>query len=89
MSNSEEKKHDKQVTIYVNTRPHEWDKKDDISFQEVVTLAFGTYVDDPRVIYTIKYFKGSDSHKEGTLHRGESVKIKNGMIFDVTQTNKS
>ncbi|MCL5262041.1 MAG: multiubiquitin domain-containing protein [Patescibacteria group bacterium] len=79
----------KQVTIYVNTRPHEWDKKDDISFQEVVTLAFGSYIDDPKVIYTVKYFKGPDSHKEGSLHKGESVKIKNGMIFDVTQTGQS
>jgi len=79
----------KKVSIIVNTRPHDWDKKEEISFEEVVTLAFGSYSEDPNVVYTVTYKRGEDRKKEGSLVKGESVKVKNGMIFNVTQTNKS
>jgi hypothetical protein len=87
---SEDNKHEdkKKVTIIVNTRPHEWEKKE-ISYEEVVTLAFGSYSHDEGVVYTVTYSKGEEPHKEGSLVKGQSVKVKDGMIFNVTQTNKS
>jgi hypothetical protein len=90
---NKEQEHDenegrKEVTIIVNTREKKWDKKE-ISYKEVVVLAFGSYSDDPNVVYTVTYSKGERPHQEGSLVKGESVKVKDGMIFNVTQTNKS
>ncbi len=84
-SNEEERK---EITIIVNTREKKWDKKE-ISYKEVVVLAFGSYSDDPNVMYTVTYSKGERPHQDGSLVKGESVKVKDGMIFNVTQTNKS
>ncbi len=81
--------HDKTVTIIVNTRPKEWEKNADISYREVVELVFGSYSEDEGVVYTVTYAKGHGNHPEGSLVKGESVKVKDGMIFNVTQTNKS
>ena len=76
------------VVIIVNTREKRWDKKE-ISYEQVVILAFGTYSPDPNTVYTVKFSKGSEHKREGSLVKGQSVKVKCGMIFDVTQTNKS
>ena len=76
------------VILIVNTREKKWEKPI-ITFEEVVTLAFGTYSQDPNVIYTVTYSHGPKPKHEGTLVRGQSVKVKNGMVFNVSQTNKS
>ncbi|MBZ5615718.1 MAG: multiubiquitin domain-containing protein [Acidobacteriia bacterium] len=78
----------KEVTIIVNTREKTWDKKQ-ISYQEVVILAFGSYSNDENVVYTVTYSRGEKSHHEGSLVKGESVNVKDGMIFNVSQSNKS
>ena len=78
----------KEIKIIVNARPKEWDKEE-ISYEEVIKLAFGSYSEDPNIIYSVTYSKGPEGHKEGTLVKGEKVKVKEGMIFNVTQTNKS
>lgn len=83
----EHDKDHKEFTIIVNTRPKIWKEKR-ISYEEVVILAFGSYSEDPNIVYTVTYSKGEDRH-EGSLVKGESVKVKDGMIFNVTQTNKS
>lgn len=87
MDNDNKNDH-KEVTIIVNAREKKWDKKE-ISYREVIELAFGSYSEDENVVYTVTYSKGQDSHKEGSLVKGESVKVKDGMIFNVFQTNKS
>lgn len=79
----------KDVTIIVNAQEHVWNKKEEISYEEVIELAYGSYVDNDTTIYTVTYKKGEDKKKEGSLTKGESVKVKDGMIFNVTQTNKS
>ena len=89
---SDDKKHDgggdKEVTIIVNAREKAWDKKE-ISYEEVVTLAFGSYSDDENIVYTVNFSKGENPRHEGSMVKGDSVKVKKGMIFNVTQTNKS
>jgi len=81
--------HDKKdVTIIVNGRERTW-PKDDISFEQVVELAFPTQAPNPDFSYTVTYSKGEDTKAHGSLVAGESVKAKNGMVFNVTQTNRS
>lgn len=86
MDNHQEDKH-KQITIIVNTRPHKWEKKE-ISFEEVVALAYND-ASDPNLRFAVDYSRGEDSHKEGTLTAGQSVKVKEGMVFNVFRSNKS
>lgn len=77
----------KEFKIIVNTREKVWTEKK-ITYEQVVTLAFGSYSSDENVVYTVTYAKGEEKH-EGTMVKGQSVPIKDGMIFNVTQTNKS
>jgi len=84
----ENQKEHKEVTIIVNTREKTWNEKK-ISYEEVIILAFGSYSDDPNIVYTVTFTKGEKPKHEGSLMKGESVKVKDGMIFNVTQTNKS
>ena len=79
----------KQCTIYVNSRPKLIPAKELLSFDEIVVLAFGTVEQNPNIVYTVTYRRGEGNKPEGTLVKGESVKPKNGMIFDVTRTDKS
>lgn len=79
--------HDKPVTIIVNAREKEWDKKE-ISYKEVIELAFGEYIENENIEYTVAYSK-AHGDKNGTLTKGESVKVKEGMIFNVNKTDKS
>jgi hypothetical protein len=87
MSDSDKNKDEekKTITIIVNGRKKEV-PKGDISFSEVVTLS--GLPSDPNSLFTVTYRRG-EGNKEGSLVQGESVKVKEGMIFDVTQTNKS
>lgn len=76
------------VTIIVNGKDKDVNK-DNIEYNEVVILAFGSYVDDDRTIYTITYSRGHSDREKGTLVKGKSVKVKEGMIFNVARTDRS
>jgi Multiubiquitin len=84
----EEKDGNKEVTIIVNGRKKEISKKE-LSFAEVVALAFSVPPTGENILFTVTYRKGSDNKPEGTLIQGQSVKVKEGMIFNVTATDKS
>jgi len=88
MDNKQEESKEKESIIIVNTREKVWGGKE-ITYQEVVELAFGSYTDDPLVVYTITYSRGHGDKPEGSLVKGASVKVKKGMIFNVTKTDKS
>lgn len=77
----------KTVTIIVNGREKQYGEKR-ISFEQVVALAFGTYEDNENIVYTVTYSKGEDK-KEGSMVKGDDVKVKDGMIFNVSRTDKS
>lgn len=77
----------KQITIYVNAEPHIVSDKD-ISFEEVVALARGLPT-GPNILYGVTYQRGHGNKPMGTLVAGQSTKIKNGMIFSVTATDRS
>jgi hypothetical protein len=74
--------------IIVNGREKDWDKRQ-ISFKEVVELAFGQYIDKPTMVYTVAYEDGRRQNPEGSMVRGETVFVKNKMIFHATATDKS
>lgn len=78
----------KPVTIIVNGERHEV-AKDEISFNEVVALAYPDQPPGPNIIYSVTYRKGPDHKPKGILPEGKSVKVKDGMIFDVRVTDKS
>jgi len=78
----------KEFTIIVNGRKKEVSTKT-LSFDQIVALAFSPVPVGPNVMFTITYRKGPHKNPEGTLTEGATVKIKDGMIFDVTETNKS
>jgi hypothetical protein len=60
-----------------------------ISFDGVVALAFNPVPEGPYILITVAYRRGHGEKPQGTLTKGESVKVKNGMIFDVTATDRS
>ena len=78
----------KEYNIIVNGRPKVHQGKL-ITFEQVVELAFGASGNDGKTIYTVTYSKGEDSKPKGTLAAGENVRVKDGIIFTVTPTNKS
>jgi hypothetical protein len=77
----------KEITIIVNAREKRVVGKG-ISFEEVVKFAFGSYDQNPDIVYSVSYSKGEEK-KEGTMTPGSSVKVKEGMNFNVTKTNRS
>ena len=78
----------KEIIILVNSRDKQWNEKN-ISFDQVVILAFGSLSDNPNVSYTVTYKKGDNHKPEGIMVKGDIVKVKDGMRFNVTQTNRS
>lgn len=58
-----------------------------ISYSQLVQLAFPDDQKSETIEYTVDY---SNPHgKDGSLVDGEEVHIKEGMIFNVTKTNRS
>lgn len=74
--------------IIVEGTPHLWSKKD-ISYEEVVSLEVPDYSSHPEVTYSVKYKNGPGVKPEGILSKGASVKVKNGMVFNVSETGQS
>ncbi|WP_372837468.1 multiubiquitin domain-containing protein [Phaeovulum sp.] len=79
----------KTVTIVVNGREKTVPKNDDLTFAEVIALAFENPPNGDGVQFTIQYTRGNDNKPAGSLVEGQSVKAKEGMEFDVTPTNRS
>jgi len=83
------KQKDKTVTIIVNGRERSWAKNAEISYEEVVRLAFENPPMGDDVQHTVQYTRGEGHRPTGALVEGQSVKVKEGMVFDVTPTNRS
>lgn len=75
-------------TIIVNATPKAW-KEREISFDQVVVLAFGAISNRPETGYTVTYSRGWEPKPEGTMVKDSVVRVKNKMVFDVTATDKS
>lgn len=76
----------KTTTIIVNGRPREATGQK-ISYTQVVQLAFPNDQRSENIEYTVAY---ADPHgKDGTLVDGQEVHVKEGMVFNVSKTNRS
>lgn len=84
-----DKDHPKTITIIVNGRAKTLPKNDDLTFDEIVALAFENPPTGDGIQYTIQYTRGHGNKPAGALVEGQSVKAKDGMEFDVTSTNRS
>jgi Multiubiquitin len=83
--NTEKKK---TVTIIVEATAHEW-PKEVITFDQVVALEVPDYAQHPEITYSVRYKRGHGNKPEGILVKGASVKVKDGMIFNVSETGQS
>lgn len=61
----------------------------ELSYVDVVRLAFENPQFNENIVYTVTYKRGPDERREGTMVEGDTVKVKPGMIFNVTRTDKS
>lgn len=78
----------KEIIIIVNTREKTFIGKE-ISFRQVVELAFSNPVYNDSVRYTLSYSKGVDKKPKGTMVDGDVIHVKEGMVFDVDRADRS
>lgn len=78
----------KAVTIYINGQAKQVTAKT-VTFDEIVVLAFPTPPTGQNILFTVSYEDGPNANPAGSLMPGGAVKIKSGMIFNVTPTDKS
>ena len=82
--------HPQKITVLVNGEekvlpPH----TKQLSYEEIVKLAYGMLPTNPNTIYTVAYSNGPIENPKGTLTRGRSVLVKEGMVFNVSKSDKS
>lgn len=77
-----------EIIIFVNGE-EKMVRKEKISYEEVIILAYGNYDSSEEVTYTVTYYKGQSHHPNGVLVEGQSVMVKKGMRINVTKTNRS
>jgi hypothetical protein len=88
MTNQPNTKPEKSFTIIVNAEEHNWPQHE-ITFEQVIELGFPGKPQTDTLTYSVMYRKGED-RKDGILSAGQPpVKVKDGMIFDVTPTDRS
>ena len=78
----------KAVTIVVEGTPQNW-PEEYITYEQVVTLDVPDYSQNPQITYTVRYKGGPRNKPEGTLSRGGTVKVVEGMVFSVSRTGQS
>ncbi len=79
---------EKEITIVVNGREKTVSTKE-LSFDALVSLAFENPPTGEFSCFTITFRRGQGNKPEGSLAEGETVKLKDGMIFNVSATDKS
>jgi hypothetical protein len=82
------KERHKGFDIVVNAEEHHVEKKR-ITYEQVVKLAFPTPPAGQNIHFTVTYYNGPKANPEGTLTAGQTVKVKNEMVFNVKATDRS
>ncbi len=80
--------HKKGIRIIVNAR-EKTVHRHRLTYEQIVKLAYPTPPSENTIGYTVTFYKGHEDRHEGHLEAGESVRIHNGMIFNVTPINRS
>jgi hypothetical protein len=76
----------REFKIIVNGRPKIVDRKKQ-SYRDIARLAYPD-ADFDKFLYTITFFNGEHG-QEGDLVEGETVKVTDGMVFNVRRSDKS
>lgn len=88
-NNGNNAKDDKDYTIIVNTREKTVSKKE-LTFAEIIALAYDTPPAGANVLFTVTYRRGQGSKPDGTMVETDpALRIHEGMIFNVSATDKS
>jgi hypothetical protein len=80
--------HARQITIVINARERTV-TDDELTFEQLVALAFPSAPTGENVLFTISYRRGRGDKPEGSLLAGGTVKVKDGTVFVVSATDKS
>lgn len=83
---------DKTFSIVVNGRRKDVRKDvngDELSFDELVDLAFDDPARGPQIVFTITFRDAGGRVTEGELDEGQRLKIRDGTIINVTRTDQS
>ena len=83
-----EDQNDKTVTIVVNGRSRQVETEE-LSFEELVNLAFDDPARGPQIVFTITFRKAGGRIEEGILDEGQRLKVRNGTVINVTRTDQS
>ena len=78
----------KTYTIIVEGIPHEW-PEEEVTYVDVVTLEVPDYSQHPEITYAVKYKNGPRNKPDGVLSPGGSIKVREGMVFSVSETGQS
>ena len=78
----------KAVTIVVNARPREV-TTEEVSFDELVNLAFDDPARGPLIVFTITFRNAAGRFAEGELDAGHKLKVQDGTVVNVTRTDQS
>ena len=74
--------------IVVNGRIEKVDGLE-VTYDQIVNIAYPDGSRGPNISYTITYYNGAGDKPEGGLAPGETTKIKDGTVFNVTRTDRS
>lgn len=77
---------EKSIDIIVNGRPKTVNEKK-LSFVDIITLAFENFNSSEDIAYTVAYT--NNKKRDGVLVYNQNLRIHEGVIFNVTKTNKS
>ena len=83
-----EDQNDKTVAIVVNGRSRQVETEE-LSFDELVDLAFDDPARGPQIVFTITFRKASGRIEEGEFDEGQRLKVRNGTVVNVTRTDQS
>lgn len=81
---------DRTLTIIINGRPTPVPRgRDELSFDELVNLAFADPARGPQIVFTITFREAGGRIPEGELDEGQELKVCEGTIVNVTRTDQS
>lgn len=78
----------KDSSVIVNGRERVVSAKE-LSFGEALALAFSPVPEGPNWVFTVTFRRGEGNKPEGSMTYDSTVKVKKGMVFNVTATDKS
>ncbi len=87
-NNNQPERLDKVVLITVNGRRRQVDR-DELSFDALVDLALDDPARGPLIVFTVTFRKAAGRTPEGELDEGQSLKVRDGTIVNVTRTDQS